>query len=85
MLYRMRLLVRPSRFTTNSALRAVKNQSQFSIAARRAVTPAMTNIVCIMWCSIIAYLLFCTQPCAFSSISTPSRVMSASPISLFTT
>ena len=77
--YIRRALFRPSFCTMNCEFWAVKNQSQLNSAASRAVAPAKRNIIWTILCTIIfaVYSPCGVQPCAFSSISFPSRVMSA--------
>ena len=67
-------------FTRYRVFSVVKNHSQFNSDASSAISPASRNMACMMWCTIMAYCSCAVQPCAFSCISTPSRVMSASPI-----
>lgn len=78
--YIQRAPLRLNFFTRYRVFSVVKNHSQSNSDASRDVRPASRNMACMMWCTIMAYFSCDVQPCAFSCISTPSRVMSASPI-----
>ena len=78
--YIHRAPLRPNFFTAKRALSAVKNHSQSNSADSNDNAPASRKMPWTMLCRIIGRYSCGVQPCAFNCISTPSRVMRASPI-----